>query len=79
MENKICFRCKKYIGKERYFAFQEFDEEGKLIRTDYTHKKCWDDFLRLVSDRQEAMGILRRLKEPLTKMGILPEEKYKIN
>lgn len=57
--------------------FTEFVNELKL-KTDYCHKKCWDDFLKKVGDTTEAMGMLRGLKGTLTKMGMLPEEEVVI-
>jgi len=72
---KICFRCKKPIEENsHYYSFTEFNE-GKEIKTDYAHKDCWDEFLKQISNVDEAMGMLRRIKGPLTKMGLLqPEE-----
>ncbi|MHA1880877.1 MAG: hypothetical protein ACTSYG_10825 [Candidatus Heimdallarchaeota archaeon] len=72
---KICFRCKKEIEKNsHHYAFTEINE-GKEIRTDYAHKKCWDEFLKQIGNVDEAMSMLRGIKRPLQKMGILqPEE-----
>lgn len=72
---KICFRCKREIlDKENYYSFTEFNDE-KIIKVDYAHRKCWDEFLKSVGDTTEAMGMLRGLKGSLTKMGMLPPEK----
>jgi len=71
---KICFRCKKKIEeKENYFRFTEFNNK-KEIKSDYAHRKCWDEFLKQVGNVDEAMNMLRRLKKPLTNMGLLQEE-----
>jgi len=72
---KICFRCKKKIEKNsNYYSFTEFNK-GKEIKTDYAHRKCWDDFLKQIGNVDEAMRMLRGIKGPLTKMGLLqPEE-----
>ena len=72
---KICFRCKKKIEKNsHYYSFTEFNKE-KEIKTDYAHKTCWDDFLKQIGNVDEAMRMLREIKGPLTKMGLLqPEE-----
>lgn len=72
---KICFRCKKGIEeKSNYYAFTEFNNE-KEIKTDYAHRTCWDEFLKQIGNVDEAMGMLRGIKAPLIKMGILkPDE-----
>ena len=71
---KICFRCKKEINEEEnYFRFTEFNNK-KEIRSDYAHRICWDNFLKQIGNVDEAMSMLRKLKQPLTKMGLLQEE-----
>ena len=74
-QKMLCFRCKKEIKiKENYYSFTEWINE-KAIRTDYAHRICWDNFLKQISDTTEAMGIVRNLKNSLTRMGVLePEE-----
>lgn len=70
----ICFRCRKEIEEDsNYYSFLEFNNKV-LIKTDYTHKECWDKFLNKISDTSEAMGIIRQLKGKLTNMGILDKE-----
>ena len=77
-ENKICFKCKKYINdKDNYYAFTEYSNE-KIVKIDYAHKKCWEDFLLKIGDVTEAKGMLRGLKTSLTTMGVLPEEVIQI-
>ena len=76
MTSKICFRCKKYINdNDHYYSFTEF-LEGKEVNTDYAHKDCWDKIKDGLSDKEEAMGMLRQLKGSLKKLGVLPEEEY---
>ncbi len=73
-DRQICFRCKKEIlmKEDTYFAFSEYDK-NKLIRTDYTHKICWNEFLRKIGDTTEAMGLIRGLKGFLVNKGILSQ------
>lgn len=74
----VCFRCKRVIhNKDNYYAFNEFDG-GKLISTDYAHRKCWDDFLKMLGNADEAMGILRGVKTKLQEQGVLPLEELEI-
>jgi len=75
MKNQICFRCRNQIlPNSEFFAFQEWIGKD-LIRTDYAHKECWNNFLKQISDTTEAMSVVRGLKGTLTKMGMLePEE-----
>lgn len=79
MQHKlICFRCKKEIGvKENYYRFCEFVED-KIVSTNYAHRKCWDDFLKKISDTTEAMSVVRGLKNQLINMGMLPKEQVEI-
>ena len=73
---KTCFRCKKPIEKkDNYFIFSEIKDE-KEISKEYTHKYCWDEFLKKLSDTNEAMGIVRSLKKKLVSVGFLPNEEY---
>ena len=75
---KVCFKCKNVIEeKEDYFRFTEFSNE-KEIRSDYAHKECWDNFLKQIGNVDEAMSMLRRLKKPLTSMGLLQDEEVVI-
>lgn len=75
---KICFRCKKPIEENsHYYSFTEFNE-GKEIKTDYAHKDCWDEFLKQIGNVDEAMKMLRGIKKPLQKMGMLPPEEVVI-
>ena len=75
---KVCFKCKNVIEeKEDYFRFTEFSNE-KEIRSDYAHKECWDNFLKQIGNVDEAMSMLRRLKKPLTSMGLLQDEEVRI-
>lgn len=75
---KICFSCKKGIEDgSHYYSFTEFNKELK-IKTDYCHKDCWDEFLKQIGNIDEAMGMLRGIKKPLQKMGILPPEEIVI-
>ncbi len=74
----VCFRCKELILEtENYMRFTEFND-GKEVKSDYCHKKCWDKFLSKIGDTTEAMGMLRGLKGTLTKMGMLPPEEVVI-
>lgn len=77
MKNKkICFRCKQEIREEEnYFSFTEFNFK-EIIKTDYAHKKCWNEFLNQIKNTDEAMGMLRSVKKVLTKQGLLPAEEY---
>ena len=78
MTTKICFRCKKLIeDKEHYMRFTEFHNE-KDVKIDYCHKKCWDDFLKSITDTTDAKNMLGHLKSKLTQMGLLPEEEVVI-
>lgn len=71
---KICFRCKKEINdKEHYFSFNEFLNKI-IIQIDYCHNTCWNDFKKGIGNVDEAMNMLRGLKNSLTKQGLLPEE-----
>ena len=71
---KICFRCKQKIeDNSNYYAFHEYNE-GNLIKIDYTHRKCWDEFLKQIGNADEAMGMLRGLKPKLVEMGMLEPE-----
>ena len=71
---KICFKCKKEIKeKEDYYRFTEFSN-AKEIKSDYAHRECWDNFLKQIGNVDEAMSMLRRLKKPLTAMGLLQDE-----
>lgn len=75
MENKICFRCKKLIEENsNYYAFTEYDKE-KFVNVNYTHRKCWDDFLDQLTTLKDAKGMLKGMKSKLTEMGILEPEK----
>lgn len=71
----ICFRCKKEIKEdENFYEFIEKDKKN-IVRIDYCHRCCWDDFLNRVSDTKKAMSMLHRLEKPLVKMGIIePKE-----
>lgn len=71
----ICFRCKKEIKEDEHlYEFVEKDKK-KIIRIDYCHKVCWDNFLKSVSDTKEAMSMLHRLEKPLVNLGILEPKK----
>jgi len=75
---RICMRCRKLIGdKENYYAFTEYKNK-KIINIDYAHRECWDDFLKQIGNVDEAMSMLRRIKAPLQKMGILGPEEVEI-
>ena len=76
--NKICFRCKQEIKEdENYFSFTEFNS-GEIIKTEYAHKKCWNSFLNHISNTEEAMGMLRGVKNVLTKQGLIPPKEYNL-
>lgn len=71
---KICFKCKlKIFDKENYFSFVEYND-GRKIRTDYAHKKCWDEIKGTLKVTNKAMGMITGLKKSLVKQGILNEE-----
>jgi len=71
---KICFRCKQEIKEgSNFFSFTEFNLSS-VVKVDYAHKECWDKFLKKVGDTDEAMGVVRGLKNKLTEMGMLPPE-----
>ena len=73
---KICFRCKKPIEeKSNYYKFTEIDNE-KEIDVNYTHKECWNEFLKQISNTDEAMVIIRGLKNKLIDLDFLPKEEY---
>lgn len=74
-EEKICFRCKRLIEchSEGYFAFIEI-ENAKKIRTDYAHKKCWNEFLDNIGSVKQAKGMLNQLGGRLRDLGLLPEQ-----
>jgi len=73
---KKCFRCKRIIEKkEDYYRFTEF-KEGKEVKTDYAHRKCWDEFLKQIGSVDKAMGMLRGLKDNLIKRGMLKQEEF---
>jgi len=78
MSKKICFRCKKGISdSSNYFSFIEFDS-GKIVKIDYAHKKCWNEFLSQVTNVTEAMGLVKKIKNKLTESGFLPPEEVVI-
>jgi len=71
MITKICFRCKKEISNfEDFFSFNEFHDK-KIIKVDYCHKECWDSLKKGMSNTDEAMGVVRGLKNKLVDMGML--------
>lgn len=73
---KICFRCKKPIeDKGDFYSFNTY-EKGELVKVDYAHKKCWDEFLNNVKDATEAKSMLKDIKPVLQKMGLIKEEEY---
>lgn len=74
----ICFRCRKEIEpKEDYYSFTEY-ASGKKIRTDYAHKKCWDDFMNSLnsatSSLQKSNYLLNAMGTQMKKMGMIPDE-----
>jgi hypothetical protein len=71
----ICFKCHQEIkSEEDYYCIGEYSK-GKLVDENYTHKKCWDNFLNKLMDVSEAQGIIRSMKKRLTSLGMLePEE-----
>ena len=42
---------------------------------EYAHKKCYNDFLSQRNNMEEAMGMMRDLKEKMIEFGILPKKK----
>ena len=76
---KVCFRCKKLIeDTENYYSFTEFNNK-KVIHIDYTHRKCWDDFLKNVSNLEKAQNILNRIDlTPLINMGLIKPVEVRI-
>tara|TARA_R100000789_G_scaffold82197_1_gene77517 strand:+ start:326 stop:568 length:243 start_codon:yes stop_codon:yes gene_type:complete len=73
-----CFKCKFQIyDKENYFEFIEFLDKKK-VNTDYCHKVCWDKVKGGLNNTNEAMGMLRQLKQVFIKQGLFPEEKVVI-
>ena len=81
-EIKICFRCKKEIKEEEdYFAMCEYGN-GKLIKTDYVHKVCWNTFLNQLNGASSSLAksnyLLNAMGNQMKKMGMIPEEKVEI-
>jgi hypothetical protein len=77
-EKLICFRCRKEIdAKEDFYSFGTW-VKGELKSTEYSHKECWDNFLKRVGDTTEAMGIVRGLKNYFVNAGVLPKEEVVI-
>jgi len=71
-------RCQKQIAKNSHYnSFTEFNL-GSVVNVDYAHKECWDEFLKQVSNTDEAMGVVRGLKHKLIEMGMLPEKEMVI-
>lgn len=80
---KPCFRCMKIIEeKSNYLTFTEINNE-KVITIDYAHKFCWDEFLKSLTNVQEAQKFLggidfNSMKEAFSKMGLTKKEEYVI-
>lgn len=71
MSKMICFRCKREIKEdEHHYEFVEKDKK-EIMKIDYCHKLCWDDFLSKISDTKKAMSMLERLEKPLVRLGII--------
>lgn len=75
MKIKKCFRCGKDIdAKSNFYSFTEFNNK-KIINVNFAHRTCWEDFLKQMSNVDEAMATIRQLKGKLTEMGFLnPQE-----
>lgn len=74
VKKKMCFRCRRSIEeKDNYYSFTEYNNK-RLIKIDYAHRTCWDNFLKQIGDTTEAMDIVRSLKSKLTTMGVLEPE-----
>jgi hypothetical protein len=64
-KKKICFRCKEEIfNTDHYFEFIEMLDEIK-IRTDYAHKKCWDEVKSDLSLKENLNNALNDLSSAL--------------
>lgn len=80
---KPCFRCQKEIDpKSNYYSFTEFNEE-KMVNVDYAHRTCWDQFLKSVTDTDQAQNFLKgidfnSMKNSFRDMGWTKEEEFKI-
>lgn len=71
---RICFRCQRPIDKRgNFYQFIEWNEE-KIVKIDYAHRSCWDEFLKRVGDTTEAMTTMRQLKGKLQQIGFLEPE-----
>lgn len=76
---KICFRCKKKINDlDNYYSFTEFNN-GKIVSVNYTHRLCWDFFLKKLDTLDTANKMLKGMKTKLQESGILPEQKVILN
>lgn len=77
---KLCFKCKQEIieGAD-YFEFVEYSK-GKVVNIDFTHKYCWNDFLKKLSSVETAQNFLSRINtKPLEAMGLMkPQEQVVI-
>ena len=76
MEKKVCFRCKKPIEeKSNYYSFTEWNNK-KIVKINYAHRICWDDFLTKLSSMEKAQNFLNRVNlDPLVNLGLMkPEE-----
>jgi len=65
------------MENDNYLNIKEIDK-GNEISSDFTHKHCWDAFLKQIGNVDESMTIIRGLKSWFVKQGILPGEEFTI-
>ena len=77
-----CFRCNKEIFKEEnYFIMVEMQDE-KENRRDYVHTVCWNKFTQQLDSASSSLNksnyLLNAMGKQMKKMGMLPDEEYKV-
>jgi len=69
------------MKEDKYFIMREMDGETK-VRDDYVHKICWNKFLQQLDSASSSLTksnyLLNAMGKQMGKMGMLPEEEYKV-